>query len=76
MLAATVDCNASVVLRSRQRLRSIVEHAPAGFATQPAGYRYDVLLLKAWPGRRDEGRAPRLAWTKRMRGPGPSISLG
>ena len=37
---------ASVVLRSRQQLRRIVEGAPAGFGARPALYRYDVIFLK------------------------------
>jgi uncharacterized protein (DUF1697 family) len=37
---------ASVVLRSREQLRAVVEGAPAGFGARPALYRYDVLFLK------------------------------
>lgn len=37
---------ASVVLRSRTQMRSIVERAPAGFGSSPARYRYDVIFLK------------------------------
>jgi uncharacterized protein (DUF1697 family) len=37
---------ASVVLRSRQQLRRVVDEAPAGFGTRPALYRYDVIFLK------------------------------
>jgi uncharacterized protein (DUF1697 family) len=47
MLAASFDYEASVVLRSRAQMRSIVERAPAGFGAEPARYRYDVLFLKA-----------------------------
>ena len=37
---------ASVVLRSRAQMRSIVEKAPMGFGSQPTTYRYDVCFLK------------------------------
>lgn len=47
MLAATFGYEASVVLRSRTQMRSIVDRAPAGFGSQPSRYRYDVLFLKA-----------------------------
>ena len=47
MLAATFRYPASVVLRSRKQLRDVVGRAPAGFGTQPALYRYDVVFLKA-----------------------------
>ena len=46
-LAATFGYEASVVLRSRTQMRSIVARAPAGFGRQPSRYRYDVLFLKA-----------------------------
>lgn len=39
--------DASVVLRSRSQMRSIVDRAPEGFGTQPSTYRYDVVFLKA-----------------------------
>jgi uncharacterized protein (DUF1697 family) len=38
--------DASLVLRSRSQMRSIVEKAPDGFGGEPAKYRYDVLFLK------------------------------
>src|SRR5215210_592345 len=38
---------ASVVLRSRSQMRSIVDKAPKGFGTDPITYRDDVLFLKA-----------------------------
>ena len=38
--------NASVVLRSRSQMRSVVDRAPKGFGTQPDQYRYDVIFLK------------------------------
>jgi uncharacterized protein (DUF1697 family) len=37
---------ASVVLRSRQELRRVVDGAPAGFGARPSLYRYDVVFLK------------------------------
>ena len=45
-LSKTFGYTASVVLRSRKQMRDIVEGAPAGFGTQPAKYRYDVIFLK------------------------------
>jgi uncharacterized protein (DUF1697 family) len=38
--------DASVVLRSRSQMRSIVDRAPTGFGTEPSLYRYDVIFLK------------------------------
>jgi uncharacterized protein (DUF1697 family) len=38
--------DASVVLRSRSQVRSIVDRAPKGFGTEPSLYRYDVVFLK------------------------------
>jgi uncharacterized protein (DUF1697 family) len=37
---------ASVVLRSRSQMRSIVLRAPEGFGGEPTKYRYDVCFLK------------------------------
>jgi uncharacterized protein (DUF1697 family) len=37
---------ASVLLRSRDELRRVVERAPAGFGARSAAYRYDVIFLK------------------------------
>jgi uncharacterized protein (DUF1697 family) len=45
-LSKTFGYAASVVLRSNQQMRRIVDHAPKGFGTEPALYRYDVLFLK------------------------------
>lgn len=45
-LSTTFDYPSSVVLRSAEDLRSIVEHAPAWCGRQPATYRYDVAFLK------------------------------
>ena len=38
--------DASVVLRSRSQMRTVVEKRPKGFGSEPATYRYDVLFLK------------------------------
>jgi uncharacterized protein (DUF1697 family) len=46
LLSATFDYDASVVVRSRTQMRSIVDRAPRGFGAEPATYRYDVLFLK------------------------------
>ena len=34
------------MLRSRKQLNDVVARAPAGFGSQPAKYRYDVVFLK------------------------------
>jgi uncharacterized protein (DUF1697 family) len=47
LLATTFGYEASVVLRSRRQMRAILDRAPAGFGTDPARYRYDVIFLKA-----------------------------
>ena len=47
MLAVAFDYEASVVMRSRKQMRSVVADAPAGFGEQPQAYRYDVIFLKA-----------------------------
>jgi uncharacterized protein (DUF1697 family) len=47
VLAATFNCAASVVLRSRKQMQDVVGRAPEGFGAQPARYRYDVIYLKA-----------------------------
>jgi uncharacterized protein (DUF1697 family) len=47
MLTATFDgYRASVVLRSRTQMRTVVDGAPWGFGSDPAAYRYDVIFLK------------------------------
>lgn len=38
---------ASVVLRSRNQMRAVVDRAPKGFGAEPLNYRYDVVFLKA-----------------------------
>ena len=47
MLAAALDYEASVVMRSRKQMRAVVSNAPAGFGERPETYRYDVIFLKA-----------------------------
>jgi uncharacterized protein (DUF1697 family) len=39
--------DASVVLRTKAQMRAVVDKAPTGFGTDPAGFRYDVIFLKA-----------------------------
>jgi uncharacterized protein (DUF1697 family) len=39
--------DASVVLRSRSQLRTVVQKAPKTFGSEPTAYRYDVCFLKA-----------------------------
>jgi uncharacterized protein (DUF1697 family) len=39
--------DASVVLRSRSQMRTIVDRAPSGYGAEPSKYRYDVVFLKA-----------------------------
>jgi len=46
MLGEAFDYPASVVLRNRTQMRSIVERAPKGFGTDPGTYRCDVIFLK------------------------------
>lgn len=46
MLSATFNYQQTVVVRSRNQMRAVVENAPDGFGTQPASYRYDVIFLK------------------------------
>ena len=41
----TFDCRASVALRSKKEMESIVTRAPKGFGKQPEKYRYDVIFL-------------------------------
>jgi uncharacterized protein (DUF1697 family) len=45
-LATTFAYPASIVLRSRAQMRTIVEDAPRGFGERPEAYRYDVWFLK------------------------------
>ena len=43
--AAFNHYKASVVLRTKAQMRSVVERAPKGFGSQPSRYRSDVLFL-------------------------------
>lgn len=45
-LTATFDCGTPVVVVSAAELAAVVDEAPAGFGTQPATYRYDVVFVK------------------------------
>jgi uncharacterized protein (DUF1697 family) len=45
-LGKSFSYQASVVLRTRAQMKSIVERAPAGFGARPALFRYDVAFLK------------------------------
>lgn len=46
MLSASFGYEASVVVRTRAQMRTIVDRAPAGFGADAARYRYDVIFLK------------------------------
>jgi|SRR5688572_7874172 len=46
VLSKTFGYAASVVLRSQQQLRAVVEQAPTGFGARPDLYRYDVIFVK------------------------------
>ena len=46
IISAAFPYEASVVVRSREQMRTIVRGAPEGFGTQPDQYRYDVIFLK------------------------------
>jgi uncharacterized protein (DUF1697 family) len=45
-LRSTFGCPASVFLRTRSEMQAIVDRAPAGFGTESAKYKYDVIFLK------------------------------
>ena len=45
-LSRTFNYESRVVVRSHEELRDIVTHAPDGFGSDPANYRYDVIFLK------------------------------
>jgi uncharacterized protein (DUF1697 family) len=44
-LSATFNYASRVVVRSEGELKAIVAHAPEGFGSEPANYRYDVIFL-------------------------------
>ncbi len=46
MLAEPFGYRATVVVRNRTQMRSVVHRAPKGFGAEPAQYRYDVIFLK------------------------------
>jgi uncharacterized protein (DUF1697 family) len=45
-LSKTFNYQSRVVIRSLQQMKEIVTHAPKGFGSAPASYRYDVIFLK------------------------------
>jgi uncharacterized protein (DUF1697 family) len=45
-LSKTFNYQSRVVIRSHKQLKEIVVHAPKGFGSDPATYRYDVIFLK------------------------------
>ena len=45
-LSKTFNYSSRVVLRSFKEMKNIVAHAPKGFGSDPATYRYDVIFLK------------------------------
>lgn len=46
MLSRTFDYEATVVVRSRAQMRSVVERAPSGYGIKPDTYLTDVAFLK------------------------------
>jgi uncharacterized protein (DUF1697 family) len=45
-LSRTFNYTSRVVVRSAEEMKAIVAHAPEGFGSDPATYRYDVIFLK------------------------------
>jgi uncharacterized protein (DUF1697 family) len=45
-LSNTFHYESTVVVRSDHEIKEIVAHAPQGFGSEPATYRYDVVFLK------------------------------
>jgi uncharacterized protein (DUF1697 family) len=45
-LSETFNYESRVVLRSRKQMKDVVTHAPDGFGSDPATYRYDAIFLK------------------------------
>jgi uncharacterized protein (DUF1697 family) len=45
-LSTMFNYESRVVVRSRQQMKDIITHAPKGFGSDPATYRYDVIFLK------------------------------
>ena len=46
-LSKTFNYKSRMVVRSYKEMKNIVAHAPKGFGSDPATYRYDVIFLKA-----------------------------
>lgn len=46
VLSKTFNYKSKLVLRSLRQMKAIIAHAPKGFGTKPAMYRYDVIFLK------------------------------
>jgi uncharacterized protein (DUF1697 family) len=46
LLTATFKYRASVVLRGRKEMQTVIARAPDGFGSDPERYRYDVIFLK------------------------------
>lgn len=44
-LSTTFNYSLRVVVRSEGEMKAIVAHAPKGFGSEPANYRYDVIFL-------------------------------
>lgn len=45
-LSKTFQYASMVVVRSNDELKEIISHAPLGFGSEPAAYRYEVIFLK------------------------------
>ena len=45
-LSKTFNYKSRIVVRSYKEMKNIVAHAPKGFGSDPATYRYDVIFLK------------------------------
>src|ERR1043166_1904609 len=45
-LSKRFDYESRIVLRSRKQMKDVVAHAPVGFGSDPASYRYDAIFLK------------------------------
>lgn len=46
VLSRQFDYHSRVVVVSHSEIKHVVEHAPKGFGSQPAKYRYDVLFIR------------------------------
>ncbi len=45
-LSKAFSYESRIVVRSRKQMKHVVTHAPEGFGSDPATYRYDVIFLK------------------------------